>query len=373
MARLGRIGVTAKTISKFLVNLRRQQCELFDELDEELTGKYMSKKELGCFSMVKPSDSKKRLAEVAQDLFDLAMRFSGLKEVAGMTSFQLLLRVLHEQCRVTESATGEPLEFTVRPAEEVSCDSLQNPSDPDAGYDAHKGQGYQVQVMETYSDEPAPDKKAQSLDLITYIEVQSASEHDSQALVPAIESAQERGLGPEEVLADSHYGGDDNIAAAKELGVEVVAPAMPGAKKDDKSGLEDFEFSEEGEVLHCPAGHAPVKKKTNRKKGRHSAAFGSEKCSVCPHADHCPTKPGKRHRYLRYTDKEVRLAKRRAFERTDEFKERYRMRAGVEATMSDLDRLTNIKRLRVRGLKTVRFCATLKVTAVNIFRATAVR
>ena len=31
---------------------------------------------------------------------------------------------------------------------EIASSSLQNHSDPDAGYDAHKGQGYQVQVME---------------------------------------------------------------------------------------------------------------------------------------------------------------------------------------------------------------------------------
>ena len=158
-----------------------------------------------------------------------------------------------------------------------------------------------------------------------------------------------------------------------ELGVEVVAPAMSGAKKDRGLGLEDFEFSERGEVLKCPAGHAPVKKKTNRKKGRHSAGFDSEKCSACPHAHECPTRPGDKHRYLRYNNKQARLARRRAFERTPGFKGRYRMRAGIEATMSDLDRLTNIKRLRVRGMKAVRFSATLKATAVNIFRATAVR
>jgi hypothetical protein len=374
MARLGRIGLMAKTIGKFLVNLKRHHRDLFDGLDEELTGKYMTQNSLGCFSMVKPSESAKRLSEVARDLFDLAMRFSGSKEIAGMNSFQLLVRVLHEQCHVTESTTGEPLEFTVRPAKEVCCDSLQNPSDPEAGYDAHKGQGYQVQVMETFSDEKDPDKKAQTLDLITYVHVESACEHDTNALIPAIEAAQERGLGPEQVLADSHYGGDDNIAAAAELDVEVVAPAMPGAKKEGKLGLEDFEFSEEGEMLRCPAGHAPVKKKTNHKKGRHSVAFDSIHCADCPHAADCPAKPGKKnHRGLRYTDKELRLARRRAFERTAEFKARYRMRSGVEATMSDLDRLTNIKRLRVRGLPAVRFAATLKATAVNIFRATAVR
>jgi len=69
----------------------------------------------------------------------------------------------------------------------------------------------------------------------------------------------------------------------------------------------------------------------------------------------------------------MRLAQRRAYEKTDEFKDRYRWRAGVEATMSEYDRRTGVKHLRVRGFKAVRFCATLKAVAVNIFRATAVR
>jgi len=69
----------------------------------------------------------------------------------------------------------------------------------------------------------------------------------------------------------------------------------------------------------------------------------------------------------------MRLSKRRAYEQTDEFKDRYRWRSGSEATMSEYDRRTGVKHLRVRGLKAVRFCATLKAIGVNIFRATAVR
>jgi hypothetical protein len=41
--------------------------------------------------------------------------------------------------------------------------------------------------------------------------------------------------------------------------------------------------------------------------------------------------------------------------------------------MSQYDRLTGVKRRRVRGLKAVRFCAILKAVGVNLFRATAVR
>jgi hypothetical protein len=56
-----------------------------------------------------------------------------------------------------------------RPNKDVPSDSLQNPSDPDAGYSSHKGQGYQVQVVENYTE--GDDKQ---LSLITHIAVESA-------------------------------------------------------------------------------------------------------------------------------------------------------------------------------------------------------
>ncbi|MEA3464394.1 MAG: transposase, partial [Thermodesulfobacteriota bacterium] len=56
---------------------------------------------------------------------------------------------------------------------------------------------------------------------------------------------------------------------------------------------------------------------------------------------------------------------------TKEFKEQYRYRAGVEATMSDLDRVTGLKHLRVREMIPVRVAATLKAAGLNIHRAAA--
>ena len=83
--------------------------------------------------------------------------------------------------------------------------------------------------------------------------------------------------------------------------------------------------------------------------------------------------PGKKGNYLRYDDKAIRLAQRRALEDTPEFRDRYRFRAGVEGTMSQLDRLTGFKNLRVRGLSAVSFAAYLKAAAINIIRAAAFR
>ena len=48
-------------------------------------------------------------------------------------------------------------------------DSLQNPSDPDATYSGHKGQGYQVQIMETFSCSEDTAEREQTLNLITHV------------------------------------------------------------------------------------------------------------------------------------------------------------------------------------------------------------
>ena len=87
----------------------------------------------------------------------------------------------------------------------------------------------------------------------------------------------------------------------------------------------------------------------------------------------CPVKPGKKKAYLRYSDKRFRLAKRRALEVSEAFIDDYRWRAGVEATMSEFDRRTGVKKLRVRGMPAVRFYARMKATGLNILRAGAVR
>jgi hypothetical protein len=364
MRRLGRIGIFTSSIRKFLVNLKRSHKEHFDTVDTGIIDKYLPEKSLQCFSMVKPSESAKTLTSVSADLFHLVEQFKDHPDITGMHSYKLLERVLREQCTVSDD--GKRVE--VKRPQDISSDSLQNPSDPDATYSGHKGQGYQVQVMETYGKDE--DAKEESLNLITHVEVEPAHESDANALIPAIESTQDRDLSPDEVLGDALYGNDENCQKASGLGVDIVSPVM-GSKEEDRMSLSDFEVSEKGDLVSCPQGHEPVKRKT--KKTRHTVAFDSRYCSNCPLQETCPVKKGKKYHYLRYTDKEMRLSKRRAYEKTEEFKDRYRWRSGVEATMSEYDRRTGVKHLRVRGFKAVRFCAILKAIGVNIFRATAVR
>lgn len=235
------------------------------------------------------------------------------------------------------------------------------------GYSGHKGKGYQVQIAETYCKDE--EKNSTELSLITHVNVQSAHESDANALIPYIEDTEKRGIKPKEALADTLYGGDNNHEEAGRKGVDLIAPTKDN-QKDLFCTLTDFEFSDNGAVLSCPENCQPAK--ISHKKGKFSIAFAAETCSDCPRLNHCPVKSGKKDlRYIRYDAKKVRLAQRRAYERTDEFNDKYRFRAGVEATMSQIDRRTGIKHLRVRGMKAVRFAATMKATALNIIRAAA--
>jgi hypothetical protein len=364
MRRLGRISIFSESINKFLVNLKRHHQDLFETIEKQVVDRYLAQKDLDYFARVKPSESRKTLNQVSKDLFNLVEQFKGNPVVVYMYSYKMLQRVLSEQCNLTDDKDQR---VELKKPKEISSDSLQNPSDPDASYSGHKGQGYQVQIMETFCKDE--EEKDNTLNLITYVEIEPAHNSDANALIPAIESAEERELKPEKLSADSLYGSDDNVQKAAEHNVELITPTM-GTVKENKITLQDFHFSEGGEIVACPNGHAPEKIK---KRKRISIAFSMDHCENCPLQPDCPVKKGKKRYYLRFSDKELRIAKRRAHEQSDEFREAYRWRAGVEASMSEYDRRTGVKKLRFRGLKAVKFCATLKALGINILRAASVR
>jgi hypothetical protein len=359
MAHLGRIRIFVKTVRKFLVNLKRHHAELYKALGEVAT-RYEEKND-GQFA-VKPSESSRTLQEVGNDCFLLIERFKDQETVVAMSSYQLLVRMFNEQCVLEKTDTA--CSVVIKPNKDVASDSLQNPSDPDAGYSGHKGKGFQMQVMETYS----PDKSQP--DLITYVKVEAAHESDAHAVLPAIEEASKRQIAPTELLADSLYGGDDNVEKAAALGVTMVSPTM--GNQSHKIGLADFTFTDCDDIAACPAGQAPKRIKTGKQGGK-IVYFDKATCDNCPRQSDCPVKRDKRNSTIGYDAKALRLSRRRAKEKTEGFREAYRYRAGVEGTMSDLDRVTGIKHLRVRRMPQVRVAAVLKATALNILRASAFR
>ena len=70
-----------------------------------------------------------------------------------------------------------------------------------------------------------------------------------------------------------------------------------------------------------------------------------------------------------YDEKMIRISKRRQNEDADSFRNEYRYRAGIEASISQYDCLTGVKHLRVRVLKAISFADTLKALGLNILKS----
>jgi len=358
MATFGRSKLMGVTIKRFLTQLKRHHQPAHDALPEELTVRYAPSqaKLFGDFK-----GGRKQLRQtVADDLLFLVNRFAEDQAVANRTSYQAMTQVLREQCDISEDKTA------VEVKSKTGGNVMQNPSDPDATYDGHKGPGYQVQVSETCS-------KSNEQQFITGVNVEPAHCSDTDALEPMLNQLEAHGRTPELLHADTHYGSDANTVAAGEHGVDLQSPVSSSTSgNEDDLTLDDFVIDEKGEtVSRCPNGYEPESSEHDSKSGKTTTVMKSSDCEKCEFAGQCPVNKIKGHYILHHTPAQWRLAARRAEQATDEFKENYAIRAGGESVNSGLKRKTGMGRLRVRGRPQVQMRILLKCAGWNILRALA--
>ena len=280
--------------------------------------------------------------------------------MTARSSYKALVTIFSQQCEVSDGK--------VVVKAKTGGDCVQNPSDPGAGYDGHKGKGYQVQITETCS----PENEVQ---LITGALPQGAAEQDGAAVVPMLDQLEDSKLLPEEMLADTLYCGDENVQAAENRGVELVGP-IPGREPASDPGaltLDDFAVDERtGRVEACPQGHTPLVVERNEEAGTTRIEMAAAACEGCPFRMSCPIHQTRDGRYeLDFTDKDHRMAGRRREQETPVFAERYRMRSGIESTNSGLKNRLGLDHLRVRGRGSVFRVILHKVAGWNVLRAAA--
>jgi hypothetical protein len=386
---MSRLNLFVKVIQNFLLDLGKDLIESVFSGGMSLPERRLSKDQEKAgsfyhyFGGLKPDDRKKRLVEVAQDLCLLVKMFAEDSAMSELQSYKDMARVLAEQCEPVEPDSGGQgfMPVQLKEPKSVGGGVMQNPSDGTATFSGHKGAGYSAQIMETFTDRRGAEgsgsedgewEEGPDLNLVTYVHVHPAHIHDCHALLPALEGAAELGMTPDELLADTAYGSDANWAAAAEEGVALVSPA---GGKDPEAGegarLASFKFDENDAVAECPEGQKPwhVQRGNN---GTVAAGFDKDVCSGCRFFGNCATKIKGDVAELHYSAKDLRLSRRRAQEREPKFGRAYSMRAGVEATNSQADRLTGIKKSRYRGLRRLQFATTLKMVGLNIRRAALV-
>ncbi len=359
MASFGRTRLMGVAIKRFLTQLKRHNSKAYELLDEQLRMRYAPGVNQLFGDTGKDSESRRLLRQqVAEDMYLLIRRFADTAEHAGRGTYKAMERIFYEQCEVHEEK--------VCVKKKTGGNVIQNPSDMDATYDGHKGPGYQVQISETCH----PDNEVQ---LITCALPQTAVEPDSTATSEVLDSLEESELLPREMFADTHYCSDENIQAAANRGVELVGPVQCGSLVDkdvDHLNVDDFNVDEQTEeVVCCPAGHKPASSIHGKQTGRTKTVMPGSACSQCEFRKECPVERCRDGYCLYHTAKQRRLAGRRREEATDVFRDRYRIRGGIEGTNSGLKRKTGLGQLRVRGRPAVFHSILLKITGWNILRA----
>jgi hypothetical protein len=356
---LTRLGLFVETITRFLLALQSEHPRLCGQVSQEVRERYLDRE--GYFADAKSSEAPRRLKQAALDLFRLLRQFKEQKRVSGMESYGLVVRLFEEQCEAPMGKEPKRVELLEAP----SSSSMQSPSDPDVTY-GHKGKGYEVQLSETTNEE-------NPFEVLTSASVNGANESDQHQVKPTLEQTERTcGKAPEEMVADCGFGSGANIVMAKEeFGTELKAPI--GAKESEKYlPLGEFEFDGPGEkVMRCPAGEAPVRHQESRSGKAILAVFSAQACRACRMRHICPVEKRRDGRYLRITKADVAVARRRVEQETKEFKERYKIRSGIEATNSELKRCHGLGKLRVRRKDRVNLSVRFKALALNIKRYVA--
>jgi hypothetical protein len=340
------------------------------------------------------AERKAKVTELAVDLHRLIVIFADNDRVKSGEEYRLLVRLFNEQCDVIETSpsgtddNGTPSagsdgdvndadagKTTVEVKKKPEGETLQSAFDTDASY-GHKGQGYSTHITETCNNSEAPE-------IITDYEVHGAVRSDVGKAQDALQRLADADMLPQKLYADGGYPSVPSTYQIQESGVDLVAPVNRGPMDDSFMGRDRFEFDDDGNVIRCPEGHPAIGHKilsNNSTTHALHAIFDGDICRLCDKLETCPVRaPNHRDKGVGPRDTignfrleitpELRLRDDMfAMQKTPEWKEKYKIRSGIEATMSEMKRSHGLGRLRVRGLARVHFAVVCKVIACNIKR-----
>jgi len=280
----------------------------------------------------------------------------------ALPEVDILRRVWQQQFVVLEQRV------TVRDkVDACGADLIQTPHDPQVRYGEHGGQswqGYQVHLTETA--EPTQPR------IITDVQTTPAGQADCRQIAPIQKALTERDLLPETHVADGGYVNGDTLGQSSQRGVKLMGPVQadtsPQAQRPDGLTADQFVFDYEQQVAQCPGGQ--TSRTWSVRQNQYGATifdihFAAAGCQSCDLKRRCmPTKQIiTQGRALKIKPSHEQVKQRRQEQQTQTFKEVYRRRAGIEASLSEM--------IRAHGLRRARYCGRPKIHLQHLWIATA--
>jgi len=228
--------------------------------------------------------------------------------------------------------------------------------------------GYLVHLTET-CDKEHPR-------LITQVETTVASTHDSKVTQTIHDDLAARELLPETHLVDEGYMETDLLVDSQKRGIDLVGP-VPSSKSwqtREKDALDhtQFELDWEQKIATCPGRKKSITwsdRKSWRGTPNITIAFHLDDCLPCPLRAHCTRAKNVGRTLTIYPQRRYEaLQQARERQETEEFRELYGERAGIEGTISQGVRRIGLRRTRYLGLSRTHLQHVATAAAINILR-----
>lgn len=229
--------------------------------------------------------------------------------------------------------------------------------------------GYKVHLTEI-CDADAPH-------LITHVVSTSATTADGEITQSIHQALQEQNLLPKEHLVDTAYVDAPLLIDSQQVyDIKLIGPVLPDsswqALSPDGLSLTHFEIDWQQQIAVCPQGHRSQSwqvKPDRRGQQTVKINFPYKTCQVCPCQQRCTrAKKAGRTLTLRPQAQHMALQKARQDQQSDDFKQRYAARAGIEGTLSQGISAFGLRRCRYKGMAKTHLQHIITATAMNVVR-----
>ena len=374
---LSRIELVYKVNENFIKMLNKTSPHLIpEELEVYLSEEH--KNEVIYQTKNSEAETKlERLLEQAKELYDIALNAES--PVTDSEEFELLKRMLQDQTKDKDDFDNiEPKE-----GKDISPDSLQNPSDPDATY-RHKyddNTGYVGSVVEYFNGENSV--------IITY-DFKPNIYSDQKFSQNAIEKLAPENEGKEDInqdttddnkdveklaedsdflklLMDGTYYSFDLASKALSRGIRFIPGELTGRKpaQDKMTFYENFDLDDSRDkITGCAAGREPDYQEA-KDNGDYYATFDKGVCENCKLLDECRINLMKSHGSISFSENDYESGRLRKQMGTKEYNKLTNQRAGIEGVPSALRRSYNVDNMPVMGLVRQKFFFSFKIAALN--------
>ena len=322
---------------------------------------------------------------VGEDGFALLDALEAPETPEALRALPLITTLRQTWQRHYERATGEgtahshPARSSVRfkRNQELppAAEAIESPYDPEARYRQKcdtQWTGYMVHVSET-CEPTAPH-------LLTQVYTTTAAVYEAQCTDPIHQALSAKDLAPQEHFVDGVYISAPLLATSRaDHGITLRGPTRPvqgwQAQTDGAYDLSQFTVDWEQRQARCPQGKVSTvwREYVDREGKPYTLVrFSLQDCRLCPARPLCSrtTDTGRRLHLPSQAHFEA-LQEARAWYASEEGRQRYQCRAGVEGTLSQGVRAFGLRRTRYRGLEKTHLQHVATAAAINIDRIVA--